>query len=166
MAKKKSPQPTSFDRRLLRMVEDYEKQTGLDAVDLDAVVDYLELKGEFQVTKQQMKKKFRNDLARALSKDVIENENGEPVRRRQCYKTETQRTLWKIIDKMTPDEMRVSYQVTRRQAGGVVFQKQRDIDWYNKHVNPGDPIETSWNYDQDWKDHNQPTEYPEEPPPA
>ena len=104
------------------------------------------------------------DLGRALSKEYIEDENGEPVRRRHSYTTETQLTLWKVIDDLTPDEMRVSYQITRRRVGGEVFQKQRGIDYYNKNINPGDPIETSWNYDADIEDRKMPDEYPDQPP--
>ena len=157
--KKKPPQATSYDRQLQRLVARFEEATGAKAVNLDDVVLWAEQKGEFQVTVGQMRKKFARDLARALSKEYIENDDGEPVRKRQPFRTETQLTLWKMIDDMSPDEMRVSYQITRSRVGGEVFQKQRDIDYYNKKINPGDPIETSWDYDSDINDRKHSTEY-------
>lgn len=161
--RKKSPQTTSYDRKIQKLVARFEQETGAKAVDLDDFVLWAEQQGEFKVTMGQMRKKFARDVARALSKEYIENENGEPVRRRQPFRTETQLTLWKIIDDMSPDEMRVSYQITRSRVGGEVFQKQRDIDYYNKNINPGDPIETSWDYDSDINDRKHPTDYTPEP---
>ena len=48
----------------------------------------------------------------------------------------------------------------------VRTQVKRDFDYYNKHYNPGDPIEYSYNLDMDLEEMNLPTEYLDLPPDA
>lgn len=162
MNRKKRLRASQYDRHIQDLFDKFAEETG--DRDIVAFVQWAEANGEFQPSMNRVRKQFARDVARSLSKDIFEDENGEPIRRRHAYYAKSQKTLWKVIDDMSPDEMRMSYQMTRRRCGGEVFQKQRAIDWYNKHINPGEPIETSWDYDADRKDQAMPTEYPESPP--
>jgi hypothetical protein len=163
MIPKKRTCTTKYDREIQKLFDQFVEETGNR--DIEAFLDWAEPKGAYKVSKMRVRRQFARDVAQALSKDYIEGETGQPVRRRHCYRTPTQLTLWKKIEDLTRDEMGVSYQITRGRVGGQVFQKQRDIDYFNRHYNPGDPIETSWNYDKDLDDRNMPTDYPDEPPP-
>lgn len=77
-----------------------------------------------------------------------------------------QLTLWPKMEDMTPDKMRLSPQV--RKSGNVqdALQIERDKRYFNKHYNPGDPIETDFNINLDIEEHVMPTDYPETPPPS
>ncbi len=46
-----------------------------------------------------------------------------------------------------------------------ILQLDRDITYFNKHYNPGDPIQMDFDYNPDVAERHLPTEYPDEPEP-
>jgi len=163
MATKKSK--TDYDRQLLKLMDEYAKDVGTDEVDFDALALWAEYRGEFKHTKQSLRKKFTRDLAKAASKDFIEDENREPVRRRLPYKNQkTQKTFWRTIDKLTPDQFRTTLAATRLRIRGEVLQADRNRRYYNKNYNPGDQILMDWDLNRDVNESRMPTSYPDEAP--
>ena len=75
-----------------------------------------------------------------------------------------QLTLWPKMEDMTPEKMRLSLQVRKTGSLQDVLQIERDKRYFNKHHNPGDPIEMDYNMNPDVEEHFLPDEYPEEPP--
>lgn len=164
--RKKRITKSEYDRRLLKLIDKWREETGRTDWDLNAVVDWAEANGHWTPPRHDAKRRFARELAQAARHDFIEDENGQPVRRRHAYRVPgTQLTLWRMIDDLTPEQMRTSAQLRRRQIEGEVLQCDRDLRYYNDHVNPGDPIQLSWNFDEDVRESQMPTEYPDEPPP-
>ena len=161
--RKKRENVTSTDREIQKLVRQFQKATQSKELDIDEFVSWAQLNGYFTVTKNLIHAMFRRMVTRALCKEFLRDDDGELVRIRHPYR-DRQRTLWKDMEDMTPDEMRVSYQVTRNGVKGVVFQKQRAIDHYNKHYNPGDPILTCWDLDTDWHEEKHPQKFTDQPP--
>ena len=72
-------------------------------------------------------------------------------------------TLWPNMENMAPAKFRLS--LTSRRNGTVqdALQIERDRRYFNRHYNPGDPIDMEWNITPDIEEHFMPAEYPEEP---
>ena len=97
----------------------------------------------------------------------IEDDNGEPVRRRHAYtvKNDGQQVFsWFKIEDATPEKMRLSAQGRRDGSLMDLLQLVRDINFYNKHYNPGDPLEVDANFTPDIAELGMPAEYPDSPP--
>lgn len=106
-------------------------------------------------------------MSAAAREDYIEDDNGEPVRRRHAYKTMTgngQQTLWVNIEDATPQVMRLCVSLRRRGIQNDVNQLSRDVTHYNKKHNPGNPIQPSFNFTEDVEERGEPTEYVDQPP--
>jgi hypothetical protein len=69
------------------------------------------------------------------------------------------------MEDMVPAEIRRSLTSRRTGTGQDILQIERDRRFYNKHYNPGDPIELDYNFNTDVEEHFLPTDYPDAPPP-
>ena len=166
---RKKPRPLSlYNRQILKYVDEYESEHGVgSAEDLNVVAEWAFQKGDWEPRRRSPAKELARDLARASRQDYIKDEQGEPVRRRHSYpvmRGEIQLTFWMKIENATPEKMRISLQGRRNGALMDVLQADRDRRYYNKHYNPGDPIQLSWNFDLDVDERQYPADYPEEPP--
>ncbi|HZZ28837.1 MAG TPA: hypothetical protein VFE46_12615 [Pirellulales bacterium] len=154
-------------RDLLAIVDDYSKSTGDLEPNLYKVAKLAIESGQMGQPKVDPVRVAARILATACRQDYVEDENGEPVRRRHAIKIEAgaeQLTLWPKMENMTPGKFRVS--LTSRRNGTVQdsLQTERDRRYFNKHYNPGDPIEIEWNLTADIEEHFMPTDYPDTPP--
>ncbi len=154
---------TSNDRDIQKLVKQFKKATGSTELDIDEFVSWAEVNDHFKVTKSLVHGLFRRMVTRALCKEFIRDDDGELVRSQHPFRYK-QLTLWKSMEDMTPDEMRGSYQVTRTSVKGVIFHKQRAIDHFNKKFNPGDPVQTCWDFDTDWQEEKHSAEFNDQPP--
>jgi hypothetical protein len=75
-----------------------------------------------------------------------------------------QQSLWADIESAPPEHMRLSFQQRRRGIFGDVSQLRTDQDSYNENNNPGDPIQMSFNFDEDLDEANQDSTYDDSPP--
>lgn len=151
----------------MQYIDEYEAEFGGTAEDLNAVAQWAYAQGKWKPRKRDPAKELARDLARASRQDYITDEQGEPVRRRHSYpvsRGEVQLMLWVKIENATPEKMKLSLQGRRNGALMDVLQADRDRQYYNKHYNPGDPIQISWNFDTDVEERQFPAEYPEQPP--
>ena len=166
VSKRKRLVSSGYDRKLLRLMDLYAEETGVKEIDFNEMALWAEGK-HWNPSQSSARKKFARELARAASRDFIEDEDGEPVRRRLSYTINTPRkqgTFWKLMEDMSPEEYRTSAQVKRRRMRGEVLQADRDTRYFNNHYNPGDAIQLSWNFDLDVEESRMPTEYPDVPP--
>ncbi len=162
--------PRGMSRRtrdLLAIVDKFAALTGDQEPNLYKAAKWALETGEMGEPKVDIYRVAARILARACQQDYIEDENGEPVRRRHAIKIQAgdeQLTLWPKIENMTPAKFRVS--LTSRRNGTVQdsLQIERDRRYFNKHYNPGDPIEMEWNLTPDIEEHFMPTDYDETPP--
>lgn len=158
---------TQWVRDRLAIIDKYSEATGQKNVDLRDAASWAHRNGLMDLQPVDVIKRLAKELASASRQDYIEDENGEPVRLRHAVKIiegEKQFTFWFLMKDATPEQMRLTAQARRRGALSDVMQIERDLRYYNKHFNPGDPIQMSFNYDPDVAEHFMPTEYPDTPP--
>jgi hypothetical protein len=169
MSEKKRPRLLSwYTKQLLGVIDQYTAETGDKLPDLHEVAAWGYGKRIIEPPQRDVIKQLARDLARAARQDYIEDENGEPVRRRFSYKEprgDVQLTFWFKMEDGTPERMRRSAQGRRNGTLMDILQLDRDLRYYNKHHNPGDPIQLSFNFDPDVEEHRLPPDYPQGPPP-
>ena len=68
------------------------------------------------------------------------------------------------MEDIAPAPMRASLNARSKGCGEDVLQIERDRRYFNKHHNPGDPIEMDYNFNTAVEEHFMPTEYPDAPP--
>jgi len=72
--------------------------------------------------------------------------------------------FWFRMEDGTPEKMRLSAMSRRNGSLMDVMQIVRDVNYFNKNHNPGDPIQLDFNYNKDIVERNMPPEYPDSPP--
>ena len=167
MKTKKMRNATKFQKQVLRLVDAYSTEMGTSEVDLRKAAAWALAEGRFDVAPFDPVKHLAKLMQQASRQEYLEDDNGEPVRRRHAYKIiqgETQLTLWAKIEDITPKKMRLSVASRRRCIQADIFQLQRDLDYYNLKFNPGDPIQPSFNFELDLEEKRLPSEYIDAPP--
>ncbi len=158
---------SQYVKELLRIIDKYVDETGDKTPDLHKVSAWAHANGLAEPHPYDAIKHFAKELARAAREDFIEDENGEPIRLRHSVKIKSggeQLTFWFKMEDATPENMRLSAQARRRGARADVFQIVRDVNYFNKRYNPGDPIQLDFNFNKDIEEQQFPTEYPDAPP--
>jgi hypothetical protein len=166
--KKKVRTPSDYTRRLIEIVAAYSAETSNTDVDLNLAAAWAYSKGLMEPQRMDVIKQMARSLAHACRQDYVEDENGDPVRMRHPYRVkngEKQQVFWFAMDATTPEKMRMSYQQNRKGLAAEVSQRHRDINHYNKHFNPGDPIVPDWNFNADMAEQEHSGEYDDTPPP-
>lgn len=164
---KKPPVASSYTRQLLAVIDRYEADTGDKSGDLHEVAAWAYRKDLVLPPQRDVVRQIARDMARASRQDYIQDDNGEPVRRRHNYRESRggeQFTFWFRIEEATPQKMKLSVQRRRNGTLMDVMQLHRDITYYNKNYNPGDPLAFEANFTFDIEERSQPNEYPDEPP--
>jgi hypothetical protein len=167
MSKTPRPKATSFQKKLLRLIDDYCAETGETDVDLHDIAEWAIKTERYVPPRYDPVKQLRREMQRASRQEYIEDDNGRPVRRRHCYKIkrgEVQLTLWSKIEEITRKNMRLS---ARGRRGGILadcIQLTLDLEYYNDNFNPGEPIQPSFNFEPDLIEKLLPSEYKDAPP--
>jgi hypothetical protein len=165
---KKGVRPLShYDRQMLNIIDKYIDETGTTDVDHTAVVTWAMSKGHIDIPEADVVRNLVRAMSRASRSEYLRNENGEPVRRRHSYRInqgEQQLTLWVKMEDIVPEKMRLSIQQRRKGIAADVAQADRDVKFYNKNHNPGDPIEPDWDFNKDLAERAQSSEYDDSPP--
>jgi hypothetical protein len=165
--RKKMRKKSEYTRRVLALIDEYEATTGDKSGDLIKAARWLMQQGKFDPPEIDPVKAIAKRLAIACRQDYIENENGEPVRRRHVYaaKTGGQKFFsWFRIEDATPEKMRMSVQHRRTGTLLDILQLVRDVDYYNDFYNPGEPIPVDVNFEPDVIELRLPRDYPDERP--
>lgn len=165
--RKRCRSTSQYQRQLLNVIDRYIEATGQTTVDLAAVVMWGRANGELDLPTIDINKILVRALSRASREEYIADENGEPVRRRHAFKVkegDKQQTFWFKMEDGTRDQMRISGQQRRKGVVADVFQVVRDINYYNKHYNSGEPLEFDWNINLDIAEKAESAEYDDTPP--
>ncbi len=156
-----------YNKQVLQIIEKYVAKTGNHDWQMIDVARWAIAHDEWTPPRYDPARHLARDLSRAARQEYLEDENGEPVRRKHRYSYrvgDRYQTTWFNIESTTPEKVRLSLQQRRRGVAADVFQAERDLRYYNKNFNPGDPIQISWNIDIDIAEKDQPSEYDDTPP--
>jgi hypothetical protein len=166
-SKKQGRSPSQYVKQRLAIVDQYIEETGDKTPDLHYVAAWAYRKGLFDPQPHDVIKQFARELSRACRQDFVEDENGEPVRQRHAVTLDRggkQLTFWFKMEDATRENMRLSAQARRRGSLADVLQIVRDVTYYNRKYNPGDPLQLDFDFNKDIEERQQPTEYPDAPP--
>lgn len=165
--RRKKAKPAPYQRELQHIIDDYVTETGETVVDMRMVAAWAIRNKRWDQPPADKIKRLSRDLSDAARQEYIVDESGEPVRRRHAWKEkqgEQQLTFWVDIEDATPHQMRMCSQQRRNGIIADCIQLDRDVGYYNRNYNPGDPIPLGFDFTQDVIERKQPTEYPDGPP--
>lgn len=157
------------NRKMIYLVELWQKDNPGEAIDPDLVVDHAIEHGHYLVEPIDPKKILRRQISRALREHHIEDPQGRGVRMFHTVVTEDKNgkkrsSSYPIFD-APPDHMRLSAALRRRAALRDVIQLQLDLDSYNENNKFGEKIpDPDYNFNPDVMENKMPTDYPTEPP--
>ena len=135
-------------------------------VDLNEVFDFAHKNWLWAPQKQEIRKRFKRDMAQALREEYFTDESGRPVRRYHAAKAiefedgrKIQKYLWDDIKTADRKHMEVALQQRRQHIVGECFQLKTDVDYYNEHHPQESPFQLLLDFAKDVADREQPTEY-------
>jgi addiction module HigA family antidote len=114
-----------------------------------------------------MLRKCRDDFARALREQYIEDDRGRPVRAKHVArftKDNKQQYLWADIRTAKRGHIARAFQQRREQVVGACRQLDRDKDYYNKNHPKEKPIQVVFDFRDDIEEGNFSGEYPPKKP--
>ena len=160
---------SGYYKQLLALIDQYVDETGSrSAVDLRLVAAWAIQKGLWQPQREDKIKRLAKELSRASRDDYIpDEEEGGFVRQRVAYKVKSgdvQLTFWVMMKDATPMQMRNGAQWRRNGILADCLQLDHDMRYYNKHYNPGDPIQQEFNFNPDVEEKRHPGEYQDRAP--
>jgi hypothetical protein len=149
------------------MLDDYLATHGHLPVDPTDVFVWARKNGRWEPGSKSLVKQFKDELRRAAQEDYYTDPQGRTVRRKHAIvikEGEVQKSLWADIETAPPEHMKLSLQQRRRGVLGDVTQLKTDMDSYNENNNPGQPIQMSFNFDEDLNEMGEDGTYPDAPP--
>jgi len=165
---KKKGRCSLYSRQLQRFIDEWRHETGADDVDMRLVAAWAINKGLWQPPRKTAVELLARDLSRAAREDYIEDDEGNPVRKRHAYRVkqgDQQLTIWVDIDTAKPGQMRLSVLQRRLGIVGDCIQLQHDVNYYDSHNKHGAKLpQLSLDFGPDVTERNLPTEYPDAPP--
>lgn len=157
--------PSLNDRDLQRLAEEYRANNPGKAMELLSLAEWMIDTGRWVHRRASAVAELLRQLRHALQIAKMEDEEFGRVRIYHAFKGgETQGRLWAHIDDMIREDMRESLQARSTGAFGIVKQIDRDKGYYNAKINPGDPIDISFNYDERLEHEKHSAEYEDRPP--
>lgn len=154
-SKRKKPL-TGYKRDLLKIVDNYMHLFQQRSPNMLAVAIWAYENKHMKLPRIDLFRIMARNLSKACREDFILDENGEPVHRRiglPSGRKRQQGLFRQFIEDVEPKEMHGALQMRRTGAVKDSLQIERDRRYYNKHVNPGDPIELDYNYNIDVEEH-------------
>jgi hypothetical protein len=157
-----------YKRRLRAIMQQYRDETGIKNIDCHELTNWAVAKGLCDPPVRDPMQDLARAFASAAREEYLHNEEGQPVRRVHRIKekrNERQLSLWVYMEDATPEQMRLS---GRLRYNGMVkdgTQLDRDLQYFNRHHNPGEPIVFDYDLNKMIEERRLPTEYPDVPPP-
>ncbi len=165
--RKKKGRVSGYAKSLQRFIDNYVAETGEEVIDMRAVAAWAINKRLWEPPKKTGIDLLAQDLSRAAREVYIEDEGGNPVRKRHAYRIkqgDKQLTFWVDIETAKPGQMKLSVLQRRLGIVGDCIQLQTDVDYYNGHNVHYATIPLGLDFTKDVADKKMPTDYPDAPP--
>lgn len=108
--------------------------------------------GRWEAPQDLILKRCRQDFARALRAQHIQDERGQPVRAKHAariFKPGRQGTFWGDIRLAPNEHLEIAFSQRRQQIVGECCQLNRDIDFYNNIRKPEKPYQKKFDFTDD-----------------
>jgi len=102
----------------------------------------------WSMRESQILNRCSDDLAKAVREEYFIDPQGRKVRAKHAAK-EKQLTFWDDIRTAGREFMAIAFQQRRKQIVGDCRHLRADVDSYNENYNPGEPIQTVFDFTLD-----------------
>jgi hypothetical protein len=149
-----------YDRDIDKMILDYITETG----DKDWTRMKVALWAIRNHRWEQHEESAAKELARHISQrartKTFTTDEGDTVRKWHAWRPgDDQPTFWSSMDTITPENMRYSINSRRDKLVNGAVKAIIDAEYFNKHHNPGDPINVETDLTKDVNEKRQPGLY-------
>lgn len=153
-----------YSGAMLDIVREFLDAGGAEPLDLDEVARFAVNHGHWKPQPGKVLQMCRRDLARALRQQSHTDPQGRSVRtyhpaKRRAGDSYRDRVLWADIRTAPGAHMEVSFQQRRQQIVGDCRRLKTDVDSFNDNNQEGVQIQTSFDFTEDLRELDQPTEY-------
>jgi hypothetical protein len=161
----RKPSKSKYAKDLEQFIASYILATGDQAWTTYKIASWLIATGQYEQRKVDATKYLSRQLSGAARSATITDENGYQIRRYHAYRLgPDQPMLWSDMETLRPEQMRESKTMRRNKMAAGAVQLYLDLDYFNRHKNPGDPILFDPDFTKDIEDRIQPSEYNDTPP--
>lgn len=146
----------NYKEQLLRAWEQFEAETGADAINPDDFVTWAMENEKWRPRPQDVRKILKKEMTTALRQVMRENENGVTYRAKQCVKVledGEQIPLWFDVDFGGTERLRRRAARQRRDAiAADVFRARSDVDHMNFKFPSEKPIQFHLDFTEDYEE--------------
>lgn len=131
-----------YNEALQKLADEYFAQTGKDTATTMEIAVWAIRSGKWEAPQDLVLRKCREDIAKAMREQYIEDAQGGPVRAKHAARIrhgDEQLHLWADIRNAPRKHMEVAFQQRRHQIVGDCRQLKRDVDYYNTQ-HPVEPM--------------------------
>lgn len=154
-----------YERDIEKMISAYVAATGDNDWNRMKVAAWAIKNGLWEQQRLNAVKELAKTISRVAGKATFTDEDGNTVRKYHSWRLgEDQPMLWSAMDKITVENMTYSINARRDKLVGGALRAIIDSEYFNKHHNPGDPIEFETDLTKDVNEKRQPTLYDDVPP--
>ncbi|SIN69418.1 hypothetical protein SAMN05444166_0174 [Singulisphaera sp. GP187] len=162
---RRKPARSNYAKDLERFIEVYILATGDQAWTTFKIADWLIKTGQWEDRQINSIRYLSRQLSAAARQATITDENGNRIRRYHAYRLGPQQPmLWSEMESIHPEQMSESKTMRRNKLAAGNVQLWLDLDYYNKHHNPGEPILFDPDYSNDIAERTQSDDYDDTPP--
>ena len=142
----------SRKEQILKYTKDFEQQHGRQPFDVNEVADWLMNNNYWKPQPDFAKRKCVEEVKDVLREQYITADDGTRVRlyhSATTVKDGKQQHLWANMFDAPREHLEVGFQERRRQSLGDARQLKADMDYCNKKRFSENPIQMSFNFDED-----------------
>lgn len=140
---------------------------GKTPIRLDELYDFAKQGGLWSPPPSDARKKFRQDMARAMREDYFVDRSGRTVRKQHATRVRemneegkmVQKSLWDDIDTGPRDHIAAAVQLRRKQIVGDCKQIKNDVDHFNEERPKEKPIQVLYDFTDEMIEADLPTVY-------
>jgi len=158
---------SSYNEFLQKLADKYFAETRQETATTKEIAVWAIREGEWDPPTDLVLKKCREDFSRALREQYITNDVGKPVRAKHVARItrgDQQLHLWADIRSAPRKHMMMAFRQRREQIVGDCRQLKRDVDYYNGAHPTQELIQLCFDFTEDIKEGEFPSEYPDARP--
>ena len=142
----------SQGEQLLSLVDEYRAGGGRWPATVKEMASWAISSDRWKPQRDSLVGQLAEQLSRAMREEYFVDEQGRTVRTKHAARVMLhgeQMVLWADVRSADRGHMEIAFQQRRQQIVGDCRQLKRDVDSYNDNANPGNPIQTVFNFTED-----------------